>query len=274
MQAATFSEVVTFHLHLDVVGLVVAAGVFYEYAIRRLAPHFAPRGEIVVTRLQRVLFYSGLAVILIVSGYPLHDIGENSLFIFHMVEHLGLSLVAPPLLLYGTPWWLMRMIVKPILPVMRVLTHPVVALVLFNTMLAVLHLPGVLTAMLESESLHFFIHALLFVTAILMWWPVVGPVPDLPQLEPFQKMGYLFLQSLVPTVPASFLTLGDTPLYPIYETFPRLWGISAHTDQVVAGLIMKLGGGLILWAFIAAVFFSWWADEQKYGAPIRAVRRV
>jgi putative membrane protein len=128
--------------------------------------------------------------------------------------------------------------------------------------------------MLRSEPLHFVIHAVLFTTAIMMWWPVVAPLPDLPQLSPFGKMGYLFLQSLVPTVPASFLTLGDTPLYPIYETFPRLWGISAHTDQVVAGLIMKLGGGLILWAFIAAVFFSWWAEEQRYGNPVRVVRRV
>ncbi len=274
MQAATFSEVVPFHLHLDVVGLVVAAAVFYEYAIRRLAPTHAPRGEPVVTRFQRVLYYSGLAAILIVSGYPLHDLGESSLFIFHMVEHLGLSLVAPPLLLYGTPWWLVRMIVRPVLPAMRVVTHPVFALVAFNTMLAVVHVPGVLEAMLRSEPVHFLIHALLFVTAILMWWPVVGPVPDLPQLTPFQKMGYLFLQSLVPTVPASFLTLGDSPLYPVYETLPRLWGISAHTDQVVAGLIMKLGGGMILWAFIAAVFFSWWAEEQRYGTPIRTVRKV
>lgn len=274
MESATFSEVVPFHLHLDVVGVVVAAALFYEYAIRRLAEDYAPRGEVVVTRGQRWLFYSGLVTILVVSGYPLHDIGEESLFIFHMIEHLGLTLIAPPLLLYGTPWWILRMLVKPIMPVMRVLTHPVVALVAFNAMLAVIHLPGVLTAMLRSEPLHFVIHAVLFATAILMWWPVVGPVPDLPQLQPFHKMGYLFLQSLVPTVPASFLTLGDTPLYPIYETFPRLWGISAHTDQVVAGLIMKLGGGLILWAFIAAVFFSWWAEEQRYATPVRVVRRV
>ena len=74
---------------------------------------------------------------------------------------------------------------------------------------------------------HFGIHAALFLTAILMWWPVVAPIPDLPGAGAVQKMGYLFLQSLVPTIPASFLTLGDKPLYPIYETLPRLWGISA-----------------------------------------------
>jgi putative membrane protein len=269
--AVSLSEVAPFHLHLDVYGVVIAAAVFYEYAIRRLAATHAPRGEAPVRRHQRPLFYAGLLTIAIVSGYPMHDIGENSLFIFHMVEHLGLTLIAPPLLLYGTPWWLIRMVVKPVLPVLAVLTRPFVALFVFNATLAFIHVPAVLEAMLASSLVHFGLHALLFATAILMWWPVVGPIPDLPRLQPFQRMGYLFLQSLVPTIPASFLTLGETPLYPVYETFPRLWEISAQIDQVIAGLIMKLGGGLILWGFIAGVFFTWWADEQRFNRPVRTV---
>jgi putative membrane protein len=80
-------------------------------------------------------------------------------------------------------------------------------------------------------------------------------------------MGYVFLQSLVPTIPATFLTFGETPLYPIYETFPRLWGISALDDQVLAGLLMKIGAGLLLWAYIAWIWFSWWNDEQRYTNP-------
>ncbi len=78
-------------------------------------------------------------------------------------------------------------------------------------------------------------------------------------------MLYLFLQSLAPTIPASFLTFGDHPLYPVYATFPRIWGISALTDQLVAGLLMKLVGGAILWGFIAVVFFRWHDREQRDG---------
>lgn len=274
MDPASFSDVVSFHLHLDVLGLVFGGAIFYEYGIRRLAATHAPRGEAPVTRRQRILFYSGLATLLIVSGWPLHDIGESSLFIFHMIEHLGISLVAPPLLLYGTPWWLIRLVVRPVLPVLKILTKPVVALVAFNATLALIHVPAILEQMLLSGLFHFVAHAVLFGTAILMWWPIVGPIPDLPRLEPFQRMGYLFLQSLVPTVPATFLTLGDAPLYPIYETFPRLWGLSAYTDQVIAGLIMKLGGGMLLWGFIAGVFFTWWAEEQRYQRPVRTITRV
>lgn len=272
--ATSFSDVVSFHIHFDVLGIVIALAVGYEYSVRKLAAHYAPRGEVPVTKLQRALFYTALASMLIVSTWPIHDLGESSLFMFHMVEHLGLSLVIPPLLLYGTPWWLIRLIVMPILPAMRILTKPLVALFLFNATLALIHVPSILERMLESEPFHFVAHTVLFLTAILMWWPVVGPIPDLPRLQPFQRMGYLFLQSLVPTIPASFLTLGESALYPIYETFPRLWGISAHSDQVIAGLIMKIGGGMLIWGFIAGIFFSWWAEEQKYAPPTRTITKV
>jgi putative membrane protein len=265
----TVPEVTAFHLHLDVLGVIAALVFGYEFGIRRLSATHAPRGEIPVTRCHRIAFYAGVASLLVVSTWPVHDIGSGSLFMLHMVEHLVFGLVAPPLLLAGTPWWLLRAVLKPIMPLVRVLTKPLVALFLFNATLGLIHVPGVVELMLTSEAAHFGIHTLLLVTGVLMWWPVLDPIPDLPHLPPFLKMGYLFLQSLVPTIPASFLTLGETALYPIYETLPRIGGISAHTDQVIAGLIMKLGGGLLLWGFIAWVFFSWWADEQRYGAQDR-----
>jgi putative membrane protein len=76
-------------------------------------------------------------------------------------------------------------------------------------------------------------------------------------------MVYVFLQSIVPTVPASFLTFGSSPLYPFYEHVPRIWGISVLTDQRISGLLMKLGGGAILWGVLAVIFFRWFALEQK-----------
>ena len=61
-----------------------------------------------------------------------------------------------------------------------------------------------------------------------MWWPVVSPLPEMPALSPPGQMIYLFLQSLAPTIPASFLTFGRSPLYPVYEAFPRI-GVSARS---------------------------------------------
>lgn len=267
MTTDSIFEVAPFHTHFDVLGVLAAMALFYEYGVRRLAEHHAPRGEVVVTRNQRIAFYAGLASLYLVSSWPVHDIGEGSLFMFHMVEHLVFGLIAPPLLLLGIPWWLIRFIVKPILPVLKVLTKPLVALALFNGMLGLIHAPAVLNLMLRNEFAHFGLHGILFLTGILMWWPVLGPIPDIPRLPPFLRMGYIFLQSLVPTIPATFLTFGESPLYPIYETLPRLWGISALDDQIMAGLIMKLGAGILLWGYIAWIWFSWWNEEQRYTNP-------
>jgi putative membrane protein len=87
----------------------------------------------------------------------------------------------------------------------------------------------------------------------------------MPTLSLPGRMLYLFLQSIIPTVPASFLTFGSSAMYPFYEHAPRIWGWSAVTDQRIAGLIMKLVGGLILWGVIAVLFFKWYAVEQQGG---------
>jgi putative membrane protein len=251
------------HVHPELIGLAAAMILGYGYAIRRLGPRHAPPGEPAVTRRQVAWFAGGMAAFLLVEGTPIHDIGAGSLYSVHMIEHLVLTLVFPPAILHGTPSWLMRLIVRPVLPALRVLTKPVVALLLFNAMIAFSHVPSVVAAVVESEIAHIALHLGLVGTAFLMWWPVIGPVPEIPKLLPFPAMGYLFLQSLVPTVPASFLTFADGAVYPVYEALPRLWGIDVVTDQTIGGLIMKIGGGVILWVAIAYVFFRWAFEEER-----------
>ncbi len=109
------------------------------------------------------------------------------------------------------------------------------------------------------------------ITAFLMWWPVIGPIPDTAKLAPPAAMGYLFLQSLVPTVPASFLTFASAPVYDAYVGLPRLWGLSVLDDQLIAGLLMKVGGGVILWTAIAFIWFRWANEEARAEPPRRDV---
>ena len=263
-------DAITFHVHWDVFGVVAALAIGYWYGLRRLAPLHAPAGEPAVTGRRIAWFVSGLVLFAAARSWPIHDIGDQSLFSFHMIEHLILALAVPPMLLRGVPPWLMRLLVMPILPVVRFLTRPLVALVIFNTVLASIHAPGVIQLMLESEAAHLGIHLGLIVAALLMWWPVIGPVPDLPRLTPFMAMGYLFLQSLVPTVPASFLTFASAPVYDAYANLPRLWGLSVLDDQLIAGLLMKVGGGLILWTVITVIWFRWAAEEERLTKRHRA----
>jgi putative membrane protein len=252
------------HLHLDVWLLFASVEALYLVALRRRRRSTGLRGA---SARKVTLFSLGVAVLWLGADWPLHDLAERYLYSMHMVQHLLFTLVAPPLLIAGLPDWLLREILRPraVSRVVRFLTRPLVALIVFNGVLLFSHWPAVVDASVRSEPLHFGLHVLIVASAFVMWWPVMSPLPEMPALPPPGQMLYLFLQSLAPTVPASFLTFGSTPLYPVYASFPRIWGIDALTDQLIAGLTMKLAGGLILWGFIATIFFRWFAQEQRDG---------
>lgn len=258
---------VGWHAHPDVWLLVGLLAAGYAWALARVGPRMVHPVEHVASRRQVTAFGAGLVSILAVSTWPVHDLGEH-LFSAHMVEHLVLGLVAPPLLLGGSPAWLWRWVLQPVLGGARFVTRPLVALVLFNGVLAFLHAPFVVELMLRSEPAHLGLHGLLFVAALVMWAPVLNPLLELPRLSYPARMFYLFLQSLVPTIPASFLTFGDSVIYRFYETVPRLWGLSAITDQRIAGLLMKIAGGLLLWGFITVYFFKWFTVEDREGLDV------
>jgi putative membrane protein len=265
-----------FHAHPEVLALVAVIEGAYLWALARLGPDSVPAGEPAATRRQVASFTLGVAAILVASEWPIHDLAEHYLFSVHMVQHLLISLVAPPLLLLGIPAWLMRKVVspRPIRWAIRHLARPLIAMVLFNLVIVFTHWPVVVDLMLRHHPLHFVGHVVLFGSATLMWWPVISPLPEMPGLSYPGRMLYLFLQSLVPTVPASFLTFGTTPLYPFYASAPRIWGISVLTDQTMSGLIMKLVGGAILWTGIAVIFFKWFRQEQTDGWDALAMHRV
>jgi putative membrane protein len=88
-----------------------------------------------------------------------------------------------------------------------------------------------------------------------MWMPVVGPFPEL-QMTPIGKAIYLFIQSLIPTIPAAWLTFATGSVYKVYDQPVRVWGVSVIGDQQMAGAIMKTGGGVFLWTIIVFLFFK------------------
>ena len=213
------------------------------------------------------LFSLGMLTLFIGATWPVHDLAERYLYFMHMVQHLLFTFVAAPLLVAGFPAWMLRTLLRPrpVFVAFRFLTRPLVALLLFNGVLLFTHWPAIVELSVRSEWAHFGLHALLVGSAFVVWWPILSPLPELPPLSPPGQMMFLFFQSLAPTVPASFLTFGSTVLYPVYATFPRIWGVSPLTDQLLAGLIMKLVGGAILWVFIGCIFFRWHAREEREG---------
>ena len=260
------------HPHYEVWALFLSVLTAYFWAIRRMGPRHVSPGEAPASRGQITAFVLGVLTMWAAADWPIHELAEERLFSVHMIQHLLLSLVGPPLLLMGTPGWLFRAVVRPrwLFAVVRTLSRPIPALLLFNTYIAFSHWPAVVGIQVSSEPAHFGLHAVLVGTALMMWMPVLSPVAEIPRLRYPGQMLYLFAQSIVPTVPASFLTFADTPLYPFYGEAAELAGIDAVTDQRIAGLFMKLLGGAILWTAIAVLFFKWHAQEEATGsdAPV------
>jgi putative membrane protein len=256
----------SWHPHVDTWMLVITLAAAYAVTVARVGPRHVARGRPPVTRLQAVCFSLGIVAIWVASDWPVHDIAEELNYSMHMVQHLVLSMVAAPLLLLGTPAWMLRAILRPpsrLFGTVRFLSRFLPALIVFNVVLVLTHWPAIVDASLENHLVHFLVHALIFVTALIIWMPVLSPLPEIPRLSPPPRMIFLFLQSVVPTIPASFLTFGSSPLYRFYEGVPHLWGLSTVDDQRLAGLIMKIGAGLLLWMIIAVIFFRWAGEEDR-----------
>ena len=249
------------HLHPDVIVWTAFFLGAYLYALRRVG---GPR-DLKPTRAQVTWYSLGVLAFYVGAGTPIHDLAEQRLFTIHMIQHMLFTLIAPPLMLMGIPAWLVAPALgRPrALAALRFLCKPFLALMIFNTLTLITHFPVVVDATLNHHWLHFVVHLLLMSTAALMWMPALSPTPLLPRLSPPVQMIYLFLQSLVPTVLASFITFSSSAWYEFYVNAPRTWGWSAIHDQQIAGLIMKLGGGAILWFVISIVFFRWVSGEER-----------
>jgi len=252
----------TWHLHPDVLLLCLFLLVSYFYAITQLRDLVSDAGR--VKRSQVVLYCSGVASLYLVAGTPVHDISEQYLLTAHMFQHTTFTMISAPLLLMGIPAWIWQALLRPpgMMALGRVLTHPVVAFGAFNALFVATHLPEVANYALYHHWFHLLVHVALVASALLMWWPVLSNVLELPRMGPPLRMSYLFVQSLLPTVVAAFVTFADGAVYSFYEKAPRVWGITAVEDQQIAGGVMKLIGSLILWGLIALIFFQWYAEEQ------------
>ena len=254
-----------FYPHLDVWLLLVVLGGGYWWALTRLGPRHAPAGQPVATRRQVATWAAGTLATFVAAPWPMHDIGEEHLFHVHMVQHMVFQYVTPGLLIVGTPAWLLRLVLRPrwLGGAVKVLARPLPAAVAFNFGIVFTHWPAFMDFVLRHEWAHFLAHAFVFTSALLMWFPVLNKVPEYPMLGHAGKMAYLFAQSVIPTVPASFITFAEAPVYRFYDRAPRVFHIQTVADQQVAGAIMKLGGTAILWGVILVLFLRWFNSDQR-----------
>ena len=216
----------------------------------------APQGP---TPAQRLAYFSSLALLFLTLNGPLHDLSDFYLFSGHMVQHLILTLVVPPLMIFGTPGWMLRpMLRKPTLfATARKLTSITSCFVLFNVVLAFWHLPPLYNLALANHGIHILQHLMFIAASVLMWWPLLSPLPELPRAAYPAQMLYCFLMVIPMSIISIYIAMADTLLYPAYAAAPRILGITPMQDQQYGGLIMWIPGGVFFYAVMTVVFFKW-----------------
>lgn len=260
--------------HPEVWLLVGSLVGLYIYAARVIGPKVVPAGTPAVTRGQWRWFVLGIGLLWAATDWPVHDIGERYLYLVHMSQHTVLTLVMPPVLLMATPEWLARLVVGQgrVDRWVHRFARPIPAALAFNALALLSHWQEVVNLASANGLFHYGMHTAIVLTAFLLWIPVCGPFPELRISVPSQML-YLFITSIVPTVPGAWLIFAEGAVYSVYDIPDRLWSISVTTDQQVAGAIMKLGAGTYLWVVIAVLFFSWSAKNQRADRAASIARR-
>src|SRR3982751_215413 len=248
--------VTDFTVHPSTVIGLAGLGALYHWRARQRPANGAARSP---TTGQRATFFSAVALIFFSLNGWLHDLSDGYLFSAHMVQHLVLTLVAPPMLVMGTPGWMLRPALswRGVGPVARWLTAPAHCFIIFNVVLMAWHLPPMYEYAMEHHAVHIVQHLCFMTAAVLMWWPILSPLPELPRLSYPGQMMYLFLMTIPMSIISVYIVYADGILYPAYASAPRIWRIAPMADQMMGGLIMWIPGGLFFFAIISVVFFRW-----------------
>lgn len=250
--------------------------------------HWEPRPEVVLgcvllagaylrwmrgTPAQVMLFLMGAVVLLLALISPLDVLSDYYLFSAHMLQHLLLVLVVPPLLILGLRESWVRALYR--LPVLRklesVLGNPLAAWPVGMMMMLGWHVPALYNAALESEPVHALEHLLFLVSATIFWWPVLAPDSTRAPMPLLGAMAYLFTAMAASSLLGIFLTFTPPGLYPRYVNpvdelgllvTVRGWGMTPARDQQLAGLLMWIPSGVV-YLLAALRALAYWFEESE-----------
>lgn len=258
-----------FTVHLSTVIGLAALGGAYLWRAHRGPSHAdavanetgvrIERGIRTPTAGQRAAFLVALTIVFFTLNGPLHDLSDVYLFSAHMTQHLVLTLIVPPLLIMGTPGWMLRPLLRKagVRTVALTMTSAAACFLIFNGVLAFWHLPPLYNLALAIHPVHILQHLMFIAAAVFMWWPLTSQLPELPRASYPAQMMYCFLLTVPMGVIAICISMADDLLYPAYAVAPRLLGMSPMQDQQYGGLIMWIPGALFFYGVMSVVFFKW-----------------
>jgi putative membrane protein len=244
--------------------IVIVAGWLYWMAVHRWRHQFAEAAPVRVG--QQLYFYTGLLLFYIAEGSALSYYGHHYSFSAHMLQQSISYLIMPPLMLLGTPEWLVRPMFrgKAMHWVMKAATMPLIALFTFNMVFSFYHIPMIMDTLMANPLLHFIYNVIFMLAAFQMWFPVFGPLPEYNKLSELHKMGYIFLNGILLTPACALIIFAGTPLYASYANVQESYLLmSLINDQQFGGVIMKIVQEIVYGIALAYVFFRWYRRERK-----------
>lgn len=246
--------------------LVPALGGF---AYSRRAATLRRRGH-PVRRVKQLLFYSGLAVLVLAFVSPIDSLGESRLLFAHMIQHILIAEVGALLVVAGLTGSILRPILAlPYIGELRVLAHPLVALPVWALTLYLWHLPALYQAALTSDALHAFQHMSFFATGAMMWAALLEPLPGPAWFGAGPKAAYVAVVRFSEAILANIFVWASKPFYPFYAEQERVWGISAIGDQNIGGGIMMVYGTVLTLSLFAWLFLSWMKEGERAETLVR-----
>jgi putative membrane protein len=229
--------------------------------LRHLFPYATP-----ISFGRKASFLVGIMIFYFTLGSPLHLIGHEFLFSVHMLEQALVYMVMPPLLLLGTPAWLLRLVFnKRVFKGLKsLLRHPMLNMVFFSVLFSFYHFPLIFDQINRSDALHNVFHTVLTVGAFLMWWPIISPIPEWDGLSGLRKIGYLFISAVLLTPVCVLIVFANTPMYATYSNVPQLFSIlTPLNDQQLGGIVMKVFQELTYITAMTILFFRWARKERS-----------
>ena len=212
-------------------------------------------------------FAAGILIAFIALQSPIDRGGDEYLFSLHMLQHLLLMMLAPPLVLLGIVGIRTRPASR--YPAVRrvwwAITRPWPAVVLFNVVMLVWHIPALYDTTLTTEPIHVLEHVSFIAVGLVFWWAVVDPVrgPLTKPVSSLAKIAAMVVGGIPPTVLGLIFALSPVAFYSFYVTAPRLWGISAVADQSYGGVLMLGLGNIVYFVAITIIFVRLLGDSAR-----------
>ncbi|WP_078381025.1 cytochrome c oxidase assembly factor CtaG [Sutcliffiella halmapala] len=241
-----------------------------------------------ISNKQRTFFLVSMVLFYLVKGSPV-DLLSHLMLSAHMTQMAVLYLVLPPLLLMGMPAWLLRKAIHlPVVkPIFRFFSKPLIALIVFNAIFSLYHIPVVFDTVKVDMAMHTTYTAVMFLAAFIMWWPLVNPLPEEQRLSGIKKIGYIMADGILLTPACALIIFADQPLYATYSELtawlaalelcvpagtlagldlggPELFNaLPLVEDQQLGGVIMKIIQEIMYGSILAFVFFQWARRERE-----------